>query len=185
MGLLRDETMEAARAIQASADAQAAQDLETANVYDEMAQTLDDSALELRRIQQDAMRHAQESSARLQAQADELGATEPQAGRLFGTGAQAAGFGAALSIAAGAMLSVRAGGPNVALAIVNKAIERDLLVQREAIRNKKDALTAGMSIARQMQAAYQNDITAEKAVQATLQRYAENSKRKRKKRSPS
>jgi len=166
--------MEAARAIQASADAQAAQDLETANVYDEMAQTLDDSALELRRIQQDAMRHAQESSARLQAQADELGATEPQAGRLFGTGAQAAGFGAALSIAAGAMLSVRAGGPNVALAIVNKAIERDLLVQREAIRNKKDALTAGMSIARQMQAAYQNDITAEKAVQATLQRYAEN-----------
>ena len=174
MGLLRDETMEAARAIQASADAQAAQDLETANVYDEMAQTLDDSALELRRIQQDAMRHAQESSARLQAQADELGATEPQAGRLFGTGAQAAGFGAALSIAAGAMLSVRAGGPNVALAIVNKAIERDLLAQREAIRNKKDALTAGMSIARQMQAAYQNDITAEKAVQATLQRYAEN-----------
>jgi len=174
MGLLRDETMAAARAVKASADAQAAQDLETANVYDEMAQTLDDSALELRRIQQDAMQHAQESSARLQAQADELGATEPQAGRLFGTGAQAAGFGAALSIAAGAMLSVRTGGPNVALAIVNKAIERDLLAQREAIRNKKDALTAGMSIARQMQAAYQNDITAEKAVQATLQRYAEN-----------
>ncbi len=174
MGRLADATQAQAEAIRALADLEANQADETADLYDEMADTFEQEVANLRATRKQAMEHAVESSRMLQAQADELGATEPQVGRLFGTGNQAAAMGAALSIAAGAMLSVRRGGPNVALGIVNKAIERDLAAQKQAIQNKQFALRSGMQIAQQMQAAYRNDITAQKAVQATLEKYALN-----------
>ncbi len=174
MGRLADATQAQAEAIRALADLEANQADETADLYDEMANTFEQEVANLRATREQAMGHAVESSRMLQAQADELGATEPQVGRLFGTGNQAAAMGAALSIAAGAMLSVRRGGPNVALGIVNKAIERDLAAQKQAIQNKQFALRSGMQIAQQMQAAYRNDITAQKAVQATLEKYALN-----------
>jgi len=158
----------------ALADAQADQDEATAVIYGEMADQLESEAQRLGQMRQQAMEQAQESSAKLQAQADELGATEPQVGRLFGTGAQAAAMGAALSIAAGAMLSVRRGGNNVALSIVQKAIDRDMAAQKLAIQNKQYALRAGLDIAQQMQAAYRDDLTASKAMQATLEKYAVN-----------
>jgi len=167
-------TKERGDSLAALADAQADQDEATAVIYGEMADQLDSEAERLGQMRQQAIQQAQESSARLQAQADELGATEPQVGRLFGTGAQAAAMGAALSIAAGAMLSVRRGGNNVALSIVQKAIDRDMAAQKLAIQNKQYALRAGLDIAQQMQAAYRDDLTASKAMQATLEKYAVN-----------
>lgn len=167
-------TKERGESLAALADAQADQDEATAVIYGEMADQLESEAERLGQMRQQAMQQAQESSAKLQAQADELGATEPQAGRLFGTGAQAAAMGAALSIAAGAMLSVRRGGNNVALSIVQKAIDRDMAAQKLAIQNKQYALRAGLDIAQQMQAAYRDDVTASKAMQATLEKYAVN-----------
>ena len=167
-------TKERGESLAALADAQADQDEATAVIYGEMADELQSEAERLGQMRQQAIQQAQESSARLQAQADELGATEPQVGRLFGTGGQAAAMGAALSIAAGAMLSVRRGGNNVALSIVQKAIDRDMAAQKLAIQNKQYALRAGLDIAQQMQAAYRDDLTASKAIQATLEKYAVN-----------
>ena len=167
-------TKERGESLAALADAQADQDEATAVIYGEMADELEAEAERLGQMRQQAIQQAQESSAKLQAQADELGATEPQVGRLFGTGGQAAAMGAALSIAAGAMLSVRRGGNNVALSIVQKAIDRDMAAQKLAIQNKQDALRAGLDIAQQKQAAYRDDLTASKAMQATLEKYAVN-----------
>ncbi len=121
-----------------------------------------------------AMQDAIERSRKLQAQADELGAMAPSAGRLFGSDAQAASFGAALSIAAGAMLSARTGGENVALKIIDRAIQRDMESQREAIKNKQFSAQMGLQLAQEMRAAFRDDMVASEAMQATLLRYTEN-----------
>ncbi len=121
-----------------------------------------------------AMQDAIDRSRKLQAQADELGAMAPSAGRLFGTDAQAASFGAALSIATGAMLSARTGGDNVALKIIDRAIQRDMESQREAIKNKQFSAKMGLQLAQEMRAAFRDDMVASEAMQATLLRYTEN-----------
>jgi len=121
-----------------------------------------------------AMQDAIDRSRKLQAQADELGAMAPSAGRLFGSDAQAASFGAALSIATGAMLSARTGGDNVALKIIDRAIQRDMESQREAIKNKQFSAQMGLQLAQEMRAAFRDDMVASEAMQATLLRYTEN-----------
>ncbi len=128
----------------------------------------------LARQRETAMEDAIDRSRKLQAQADELGAMAPSAGRLFGSDAQAASFGAALSIATGAMLSARTGGPNVALKIIDRAIQRDMESQREAIKNKQFSAQMGLQLAQEMRAAFRDDMVASEAMQATLLRYTEN-----------
>jgi len=174
LGRVRDARLQQEAAQNKLTDALVAQEAKRAEVLDETADALEQESVRLSEIRERALQESIQQTQKLQAQADEIGASAPQAGRLFGTGAQAASFGAALSIATGAMLSARTGGPNVALKIVDQAIQRDMEVQREAIKNKRFAAEMGLNIAQEMRAAYRDDIAASNAMQATLLRYAEN-----------
>ncbi len=151
-----------------------AQEQARAEALRETSDLLGTEANRLAEQREQAMQESIESSRRLQAQADSLGAMAPSPGRLFGTDSQAASFGAALSIAAGAMLSARTGGPNVALKIIDTAIKRDMESQREAIKNQQFAAQMGLQLAQEMRAAYRDDVAASNAMQATLLRYSEN-----------
>ena len=171
---VRDAMEEQKRVQGRLTDAFIKQEAERAKILNETANAMEQESLRLGQMREQAMQASIAQTRQLQAQADEIGATAPQAGRLFGTGPQAASFGAALSIATGAMLSARTGGPNVALKIIDQAIARDMEVQKEAMRNKQFAATMGLNLAQEMRAAYRDDLAASNAMQATLLRYSEN-----------
>jgi len=171
---VRDAMEEQQRVQGRLTDAFIKQEAERAKILNETADAMEQESLRLGEMREQAMQASIAQTRQLQAQADEIGATAPQAGRLFGTGPQAASFGAALSIATGAMLSARTGGPNVALKIIDQAISRDMEVQKEAMRNKQFAATMGLNLAQEMRAAYRDDLAASNAMQATLLRYSEN-----------
>jgi len=168
---VRDAMEEQKRVQGRLTDAFIKQEAERAKILNETADAMEQESLRLGKMREQAMAASIAQTRQLQAQADEIGATAPQAGRLFGTGAQAASFGAALSIATGAMLSARTGGPNVALKIIDQAIARDMEVQKEA---KQFAATMGLNLAQEMRGAYRDDLAASNAMQATLLRYSEN-----------
>ena len=64
--------------------------------------------------------------------------------------------------------------PNVALKIIDRAIQRDMESQREAIKNKQFSAQMGLQLAQEMRAAFRDDMVASEAMQATLLRYTEN-----------
>ncbi len=171
---VRDAMEEQKRVQGRLTDAFITQEAERAKILNQTADAMEQESLRLGEMREKAMQASIAQTRQLQAQADEIGATAPQAGRLFGTGAQAASFGAALSIATGAMLSARTGGPNVALKIIDQAIARDMEVQKEAMRNQQFASTMGLNLAQEMRGAYRDDLAASNAMQATLLRYSEN-----------
>jgi hypothetical protein len=171
---VRDAMEEQKRVQGRLTDAFIKQEAERAKLLNQTADAMEQESLRLGEMREQAMQASIAQTRQLQAQADEIGATAPQAGRLFGTGAQAASFGAALSIATGAMLSARTGGPNVALKIIDQAIARDMEVQKEAMRNQQFASTMGLNLAQEMRGAYRDDLAASNAMQATLLRYSEN-----------
>ena len=174
LGLLRDALGEQQQAQANLTRAFQRQEEAKARALQETADTLAQEADRLAEQREAAMQDAIARSRKMQAQADELGAMAPSAGRLFGSDAQAASFGAALSIATGAMLSARTGGDNVALKIIDRAIQRDMESQREAIKNKQFSVQMGLSLAQEMRAAFRDDMVASDAIQATLLRYTEN-----------
>ena len=174
LGLLRDAYQQQVNAQNRLTDAVIQQEAKRADVLNETADAMEAESLRLGEMRERAMQDSIAQTRRLQEQADEIGATAPQAGRLFGTSAQAASFGAALSIAAGAMLSTRVGSQNVALKIIDQAIARDMEVQKEAMRNQQFASSMGLNLAQEMRAQYRDDLAASNAMQATLLRYTEN-----------
>jgi len=171
---VREAYEEQKRAQSKLTEAFVVQEAERAKILNETADAMEQESIRLGQMRERAMQESIAQTRRLQAQADEIGASAPQAGRLFGTGPQAASFGAALSIATGAMLSARTGGPNVALKIIDQAIARDMEVQKEAMRNKQFAATMGLNLAQEMRATFRDDLAASNAMQATLLRYTEN-----------
>lgn len=119
-----------------------------------------------------ALTESLEQAQRVQAVARKVGAFSPRPGRLFADASGAASFGAALSLAAGAMESARSGGPNVALGIINNAIKRDVAAQELELEGMKAELQAEATVFQEIRAAYGDAITAQKAQMAAEQEAA-------------
>jgi len=98
-------------------------------------------------LKERALTESLEQAQRVQAVARKVGAFSPRPGRLFADASGAASFGAALSLAAGAMESARSGGPNVALGIINNAIKRDVAAQELELEGMKAELQAEATVA--------------------------------------
>ncbi|MCP4242168.1 MAG: hypothetical protein GY772_16555 [bacterium] len=119
-----------------------------------------------------ALTESLEQAQRVQAVARKVGAFSPRPGRLFADASGAASFGAALSLAAGAMESARSGGPNVALGIINNAIKRDVAAQELELEGMKAELQAEATVFQEIRAAYGDALTAQKAQMAAEQEAA-------------
>ncbi len=119
-----------------------------------------------------ALNESLEQAQRVQEVARKVGAFSPRPGRLFADASGAASFGAALSLAAGAMESARSGGPNVALGIINNAIKRDVAAQALELEGMKAELQAEATVFQEIRAAYGDALTAQKAQMAAEQEAA-------------
>ena len=142
---------------------QAARGEEMAAEYGNQVQYLGKLADEYENARKNAYETSMAEIRKLQKLGEEITNMAPQPGRLFLNAHGAATFGAALSIAAGAMNSSRFGGKNMALGIIEGAIQRDLDAQMAAQVNARAGAQLQRGIFQDMQEVYKSDRVARHA----------------------
>jgi len=142
---------------------QAARGEEMAAEYGNQVEYLGKLADEYENARKNAYETSMAEIRKLQKLGEEITNMAPQPGRLFLNAHGAATFGAALSIAAGAMNSSRFGGKNMALGIIEGAIQRDLDAQMAAQVNARAGAQLQRGIFQDMQEVYKSDRVARHA----------------------
>ena len=88
------------------------------------------------------------------------GSTRIDPARFFHSRGAAASFGAALSVAAGAVASTLVGGENAALQIIERAIDRDVRAQEFDAENRRATAQAGLGLIDRIRSAMRDDLAA-------------------------
>jgi len=160
---MADNLREAGAELEYQGAMQAARGEEMAAEYGNQVQYLGKLADEYENARKNAYETSMAEIRKLQKLGEEITNMAPQPGRLFLNAHGAATFGAALSIAAGAMNSSRFGGKNMALGIIEGAIQRDLDAQMAAQVNARAGAQLQRGIFQDMQEVYKSDRVARHA----------------------
>ena len=162
---------------EAAAAAQRVGTIEMANLLNDAAaeyEFANGTAEELDRfadlVEKDPMR-AQEALEGMRRQRDRVtadveglirtaGSTRIDPARFFHSRGAAASFGAALSVAAGAVASTLVGGENAALQIIERAIDRDVRAQEFDAENQRATAQAGLGLLDRIRGAMRDDLAA-------------------------